>query len=199
MTSLSERWNRSVDLVVRTPTGELGDRTAIARKLLHTSQIVAVLPFITLSRRTLALALLGSCAFVLTTQRRTPWASLGLLTLLLSVRRTAFGGAWVVFTAGDGLAGVAGRLLSGPHLPWNRAKTWAGSTAFLLAATAALYAFLERRQPRAGRPRSFLVALFTSLAAATVETLPLPLDDNYAVPVVAGLLLELSLRCGWSA
>lgn len=183
-------WNRAVDLVVRTPTCELEQKTLLARKLLHTSQILAVAPFMAAGRRTLGLALLGSSTCVLITQRRVPWASLALLTLLAGVRRPALGGAWVVFTAGDGLAGIAGRALGGPRLPWNHRKSWAGSAAFVLAAAAALFGFLRRYQPHVASRRAAGLAALTALAAATVETLPLPVDDNYSVPVVAGLMIE---------
>jgi hypothetical protein len=187
-------WDRAVDLVVRTRSGQLSDRMLLARKLLHTSQILAAPAFLALHRRVLGAALVGSCACVLTTQRRVPWASLGLLTLLVSVRRPALGGAWVVFTAGDGLAGIAGRMLGGPRLAWNREKTWSGSAAFVVAASAALYGFLRRWQPGASARRSLVVAMSTCLAAAAAESLSIPLDDNYSVPVVAGLLLDILLR-----
>ncbi len=194
MPSAAERWNRIVDLVVRTRSRELSDRTLLARKLLHTSQILAVQPFMSLRGRTLGLALLGACGCVLATQRRMPWASLGLLTLLLSVRRPALGGAWAVFTAGDGPAAIAGRLVGGPRLPWNRNKTWSGSAAFALSGTLALYGFLRRYQPRLARHRAIGIATLAALSAAAVEALPLPVDDNYTVPVAAGLVIEGLLR-----
>ncbi len=175
---------------MRTRTCELNDRTAIARKLLHTSQVVAVVPFMGLDGRALGLALLGVCGAVPATQRRVPYASLALLTLLATVRRPALGGAWVVFTAGDGPAGIAGRALGGPRLPWNRAKTWWGSAAFAAGAGVALFCFLRRWQPQIKPGRAATISTLTALAAAAVETLPIPLDDNYTVPVIAGLLLD---------
>lgn len=187
-------WNQVIDLAVRADSRGLGDSTLLRRKLLHTSQILAVWPFMAADPRILGLALLGSCSFVVTTQRRLPYASLGLLTLLLSVQRPALGGAWVVFTAGDGVAGIVGRAVEGPRLPWNRSKTWSGSAGFLIAATAALYWFLRHWQPSTSWKRSLAIASLTGLVAATTESLYIPLDDNYGVVVSAGAMLECLYR-----
>jgi CDP-diglyceride synthetase len=190
MRSSIVRWNRLVDLAVRLNSRELGDAVVVRRKLLHTVQVLTVWPLMAADPRLVGLALLGSSGFVITTQRRLPYASLGMLTLLPSVRRPALGGAWVVFTAGDGLATIVGRLLGGPELPWNRAKTWSGSAGFLVASTVALLWFLRRWRSPAGAGRRLAMASLTSLAAAAVESLDIPLDDNYSVIVVAGAILE---------
>jgi dolichol kinase len=184
------RWNRFVDLAVRLNSRELDDAVVVRRKLLHTVQLLTVYPLMAADRRLVGLALLGSSSFVMATQRRLPYASLGMLTLLPCVRRPALGGAWVVFTAGDGLATIVGRLLGGSVLPWNRAKSWSGSTGFVVASTAALLWFLRRWRSPAGPRRRLAMAALTSLAAAAVESLDIPLDDNYSVIVVAGAILE---------
>ena len=95
---------------------------------------------------------------------------------------------WAMMAFGDPAAAVAGDLLGGARLPWNRSKRWigllanwaAGSTAsiavfrfvsarplelvavFLLVAGSAVYAFLE--SVRAGIDDNLVAALPTALA-----------------------------------
>lgn len=95
---------------------------------------------------------------------------------------------WAMMAFGDPTAAVAGRLLGGPTLPWNREKTWAGSlsnwavgglaavlvfrfvtarplvpgAAAILVAGAALFAFLE--SVRSGLDDNLVAALPTALA-----------------------------------
>jgi uncharacterized protein (TIGR00297 family) len=94
---------------------------------------------------------------------------------------------WAMMAFGDPTAAVAGRLLGGPTLPWNREKTWSGSlsnwavgglaavlvfrfvtarplvpgAAAILVAGAALYAFLE--SVRSGVDDNLVAALPTAL------------------------------------
>jgi uncharacterized protein (TIGR00297 family) len=58
------------------------------------------------------------------------------LVLVLHERMEIVAGAWAILAFGDGMATVAGILLGGPRLPWNRDKTWAGFAAFVLYGTA---------------------------------------------------------------
>lgn len=192
--ALTDWWNRLVDRWVRLESRRLDDAVLARRKLLHTAQIVAVWPLLRLERSWLALVLAAACLFVLLTQRRLPYASLALLTLLAFAGRLAFGGAWVVFTAGDGAAALVGRPVGGPRLPWNGKKTWAGSGAFVLAAGVALLVLLRWQERDLSWAASLLIAIGVAGFGAVVESLNVPLDDNYSVIVAAGALLELLLR-----
>lgn len=95
---------------------------------------------------------------------------------------------WSMMAFGDPVAAIAGRLLGGPRLPWNPAKTWAGTLAnwavaglgavlvfrfvtarplvpaavAILVAGAAVYAFLE--SVRSGLDDNLVAALPTALA-----------------------------------
>src|SRR5437879_5808486 len=115
-------WNALIDRWVRVKSRRLDDAALTRRKLVHTAQIVAV---------------------VLLSQLLLTCASLALLTRLAFADRLAVAGAWAVFTAGDGLSALVGRLAGGPTLPWNRAKTWSGSAAFLAGAGLALLILLR--------------------------------------------------------
>jgi uncharacterized protein (TIGR00297 family) len=96
---------------------------------------------------------------------------------------------WAIMALGDGLAGVAGRALDGPALPWNRQKTWSGSCTFVLAGSLGAYA-LTRWVNSSLEPRQVLViSAATALVGAAVESLPanvIRLDDNLTVPLVCG-------------
>jgi len=179
--------------VVRVESRRLDDTALVRRKLLHTAQIVAVWPLLRLERLWLTLILAAACCFVLATQRRLPYASMALLTLLAFAGRLAIGGAWVVFTAGDGLAALVGRPAGGPTLPWNKKKSWAGSAAFVTAAGLALFVLLRWQGQALSWGWSLCLAIAVAGAGAVVESLAVPLDDNYSVIVVAGSLLQLLL------
>src|SRR5688572_5267102 len=60
-----------------------------------------------------------------------------LLFLLFGSRPAVVGGAWGILAFGDGFATLAGRLLGGPRLPWNRDKTVTGLVAFVVTGSAA--------------------------------------------------------------
>lgn len=126
---------------------------------------------------------------------------------------------WGLLAFGDGMATIAGVLVGGPRLPWNRAKSWSGLIAFVLYGTAASAFLLRWTQQsvldaaRAGKDSydvsvggSFLAQtvgdavlpdpLFlllgcgaACLAAAFAESLETGIDDNLVVPVVGGAVL----------
>lgn len=78
---------------------------------------------------------------------------------------------------GDGLAGLVGKKWG--RRPLLFGKTWEGTAACLLACLAVGLVCLP----------SWRLAVAGALIAAIVELLPLPLDDNFAIPLVAGALL----------
>lgn len=95
---------------------------------------------------------------------------------------------------GDGLADIVGRRLGSSKLPWNSAKSWAGSAAMFVGGMAmaagfvALYCHLgyfECLQVTIMAP--YIAAV--CLACTLVESLPINqwVDDNISVPGVAVL------------
>lgn len=91
---------------------------------------------------------------------------------------------WVMLAFGDGVATLAGRAMPHPRLPWNRSKSWAGLTAFVVAGAAAGIAvayWMTYREP--------LIVLVVAVVAGVVESLPLGLDDNITVPFASAVTL----------
>lgn len=97
---------------------------------------------------------------------------------------------WAILAFGDGLATVAGRMVGGPRLPWNRSKTWIGTLTFALAGGAAgsiIAPFVQSATPY------FLswtaLAFVTAVACAIGESLEIHVDDNIVVPLVGALVM----------
>lgn len=97
---------------------------------------------------------------------------------------------WAILAFGDGLATVAGRVVGGPRLPWNRSKTWVGTAAFAFAggvSATMIGGFVDPSPPY------FLswaaLGFVTAAACAIGESLDIHVDDNIVVPVVGGLVM----------
>ncbi len=114
------------------------------------------------------------------------------LILIFWRRLEIVAAVWAILGFGDGIATIAGRALGSRRLPWNAAKTWAGSLAFwlfgALGAGAAL-AWTLAVQGRETPPLLVTAAIVTALAAALAESWPSRLDDNLTVPLVSALSL----------
>ncbi len=130
---------------------------------------------------------------------------------------------WAMMAFGDPAATIAGRLLQGPVLPWNREKTWAGLLAdwavggagavlvfrfvtarrldpapvAILVCGAALYAFLE--SVRSGLDDNLVAALPTALAVfqlghlAAGEAFPWPPIGAAAILAAAAVNAAVAL------
>jgi len=127
-----------------------------------------------------------------------------LLILAFPTRPDVVGAAWGVLAIGDGAATIVGRRVGGRRMPWNAEKTVAGTTAFVIAGSAAGIALAAwaRGAVVPAPPLLFTLAapVAAALAAAFVETIPVRLDDNISVPIAAGIVLGgLSLLDGTSA
>jgi uncharacterized protein (TIGR00297 family) len=106
--------------------------------------------------------------------------------------------AWAIMALGDGTASIAGGALGGPALPWNREKTWSGFLGFIVAGTAGAYVLtrwvavgvalrvIPRFAPVVPADVVFKICAATALVGALVESVPIRLDDNATVPLVAG-------------
>jgi dolichol kinase len=113
-----------------------------------------------------------------------------------AVRYVMFG--WMALAFGDGLAGLLG---PGPRVaatvPWNRNKTWWGVVgSFLGIALAYAACFLLPLDGPVAVPalRTLLLGLPVAVAGAVVESLDLPLDDNYVVGLSCPLLAWAALH-----
>ncbi|HEY0788190.1 MAG TPA: DUF92 domain-containing protein, partial [Thermoanaerobaculia bacterium] len=97
---------------------------------------------------------------------------------------------WAILAFGDGSATLAGRLIGGPALPWNRAKTFTGSAAFVLAGGAAAWLIASFVDPDPGYALPWIAIGFAAaVACAIAEGLALNVDDNVVIPLVGGLAL----------
>ncbi len=96
---------------------------------------------------------------------------------------------WAIMALGDGAAGLAGVLIQGPVLAWNRQKSWAGFVAFVVAGTLGAYCLTRWVAPAIPTDRVWLLALSTSIVGAVVESVPIGLDDNLTVPLVSGAFM----------
>lgn len=98
--------------------------------------------------------------------------------LLLMFYPVAAAGGILVLTLSDSVAALVG--VRGRHRIASLNKTFEGSAAMFLCSVAVLFAL--------GVPA--YLALLVALVATVVEALPLPVDDNFLIPMVVGLLLE---------
>jgi uncharacterized protein (TIGR00297 family) len=129
-----------------------------------------------------------------------------LLILAFPRRLDIVAAAWAMLAFGDGSATLVGRLVKSAHLPWNKEKTVAGTTAFVLVGgtTGLLLAWWTRGAVTPQPPWQFLVfgPLLAALAAGLVESMPVRLDDNLSVPITAAAVLwgaSLVTRDAWNA
>ncbi len=106
--------------------------------------------------------------------------------------------AWVILAVGDSASNVCGRTLGVHKLPWNRAKSWAGTLGFFvfavpLAAAVMQWVVVNPETASWGVSltwsMAFCIAAISAAGAAITESLPLPLDDNISVGAVSAVLL----------
>jgi len=109
--------------------------------------------------------------------------------ILLFPARPEYAAVVVVILAfGDGVATLAGVRWGRTALPWNAAKTWVGSSGFVLVATplAALAYWLEA-QPAVPAGEAAVCALVAVLGAAAAESVRSRWNDNLRAGVAAGV------------
>ncbi len=102
--------------------------------------------------------------------------------------------AWGVLALGDGASNLIGAGIGGAKLPWNPRKSWIGSAAFFVFGAmggGGLMLWVGQRPegPPVAPSAVFLLAGCAALVGAVVESLPLALDDNLSVPLLAGALV----------
>jgi uncharacterized protein (TIGR00297 family) len=113
---------------------------------------------------------------------------ISVLALILLYRHDLHivGATWAIMALGDGTASVTGGALRGPALPWNRAKTWSGFLGFIAAGTAGAYVLTRWVAPAVPPDIALRICAATALLGAIVESVPIRLDDNATVPLMAG-------------
>ncbi|MDA0834962.1 MAG: hypothetical protein O2955_07665 [Planctomycetota bacterium] len=93
-----------------------------------------------------------------------------------------------ILAFGDGMATLGGKLLRGPAIPWNRDKTWAGLTCFIVCAGfMSSLIYWGEANPRVSWFTAALCGVIPTLTAAFAETLPLRLNDNIRVGATAAV------------
>lgn len=126
-----------------------------------------------------------------------PLVVLGLLVFFGS-RLDIVAGAWGILAAGDGMATIVGRRYPIRPIAWNPSKSVGGSLALALFGGAA-GVFLawwcqDSVVPPAYRWFPFVAPILAAAVAATVETIPISLDDNVSVAATAaGVMWAVSL------
>lgn len=121
-----------------------------------------------------------------------PASILGLL-LLLPSRPDIVAASWGVLAAGDGAATLIGRRVPLRPLPWNSNKSLGGSLAFAvfgsLAAVGLLWWCAGRIVPPTFWWFPFVAGISGAVLAASVETIPISLDDNVSVAATAAAVM----------
>ncbi len=103
----------------------------------------------------------------------------GILFTLIIFPLPASGAAIAMFALGDSAASLFGGLI-GKRIPFNKGKTWEGTIMGFIFAFSAGSLFI-----------SPLIALIGAAIAMTIESLPLPINDNVTIPVLTALALTL--------
>lgn len=97
--------------------------------------------------------------------------------------------AWGAMAFGDGFAGVIGRALGGPRIPWQPEKGWIGFVAFVIFGTGLTWGLVSLLPESTHLGLSALVWLSfiapAMVVAAWVESLKGLVDDNLSVPLAA--------------
>jgi dolichol kinase len=106
--------------------------------------------------------------------------AIGILITLLLFPAPVSNAAIAIFALGDSTASLFGGLLSKKPLPFNKGKTLEGSIAGFFFAFLAGSLFI-----------SPAMALIGAVVAMTIESLPLPVNDNVLIPLYTGLALAL--------
>jgi len=106
--------------------------------------------------------------------------AIGILITLLLFPAPVNSAAIAIFALGDSTASLFGGPISKKPLPFNKGKTLAGSLVGFFFAFLAGSFFI-----------SPVLALIGAAVAMTIESLPLPVNDNVMIPLCTGLALML--------
>lgn len=98
-------------------------------------------------------------------------------------------GAWAILAFGDSFSNLIGRRWGKWKLPWNRNKSYVGLIAFIVMGHFGGTLWMYWVNPTLGIPRIHFAAVIASIVAGIIESLNIPIDDNYTVGISAGLVL----------
>ena len=101
------------------------------------------------------------------------------IALTLYPPQTGFA-AITILTLGDGTARLVGKKFGRRVLPHNKAKKLEGTVAGILLSAAASLLFVSPSK-----------AIAASITGMIVETIPLPINDNILIPLVAAVALTV--------
>lgn len=124
---------------------------------------------------------------------------LAVLLLVLLLPRADAAAAWGVLAFGDAAASIYGRAWPARPLLGHPKATWVGTAAYVLVGTLAAWALGTgvwsladgTGWVDAGPAPSLLACLAAALAAAILDLVPLPPDDNLPAAAAAGGILHL--------
>jgi farnesol kinase len=98
-----------------------------------------------------------------------------------------------VLALGDGSAYLFGRRWGRARLPWNAAKSWAGSIAFVaVSGPVATLAYWGEARPDVPLGLAAICGFSAAIAGSVAESLPVSLTDNLRVGVAALLAVVAS-------
>jgi dolichol kinase len=83
-----------------------------------------------------------------------------------------------MLTLGDGTAKIIGKTFGKTYYPYNKAKKLEGTLAGIIASTIGCLLFI-----------SPFKAVMISIVSMMIESIPLPINDNILIPLIAGSLL----------
>ena len=96
---------------------------------------------------------------------------------------------WAMMAFGDPAAAIAGRLLGGPRLPWNREKTWAGLLANWAVAGAAAVLVFWFVAARGLEPVAVAILIAGAAVYAFLESVRSGVDDNLVAALPSALVV----------
>ncbi|HEU5249269.1 MAG TPA: DUF92 domain-containing protein [Thermoanaerobaculia bacterium] len=114
---------------------------------------------------------------------------LALILILRGHYLTVAAAVWAMMAFGDPAAAIAGRILEGPALPWNRDKRWIGLAANWAAGATASILVFRFVSARPLDPLAVVLLLVGAAVYAFLESVQAGIDDN----LVAGLPTALVL------
>ena len=134
-----------------------------------------------------------------------------ILILLFYKKMYIVAGAWAIMSLGDGCSNIFGTAYGKRKLPWNPEKSWIGSAAFVFfgglgAAILMWWVNLDQSSAQTIQEQMqtplmwsyfFTSAFLAAFVAAGVESLPLKINDNVTVPLIAGLFLYATTIINW--
>ena len=113
------------------------------------------------------------------------------LILILLFRNNIYivAAVWAMMAFGDPAASIAGRVMEGPRLPWNREKTWAGLLADWSVGGLAAVLIFRFVSGRPLEPAAAVILVAGAGLYAFLESVRAGVDDNLVAAVPTALVL----------